>query len=62
MNNGKYDQSIQSFTTRLNLEQKPRKVQKSETDADPPQGRWGVGSKEPTQSDYFLLEVKISEN
>ena len=45
------------------LEQKGEKMQKSETDMDPPLGGWGVGSKEPTRNDSFLLLlVTISAN
>ena len=59
-NNEKLYQSIQSYMLLLNWSRKKGRMQKSETDADPPLGGWGAGLKEPTQKIFsFIIGYNI---
>ena len=46
----------------LDLKKMNEKAKKKNTDANPPMGGWGMGSKEPIQKIFLLTVVTISEN
>ena len=54
--NSKYTNLVDQNYTRLKKDE--RKV-KNDTDANPPQGGWGIGSKEPIRKDFSFYQKKL---
>ena len=55
-------QSILPYRLILRYIEKDERKAKNDTDANPPKGGWGMGSKEPIQKLFLLPAVTILAN